>query len=330
MLFSLILALSIGLLVLNSCKKEESPGAGKLEKLVVSFPSTADLADVPGLLAFENMRAMGYEVVPKFMAKSELAVEAVVRGDAHIGNTGGVTLYNAIAEGAKIKVFMQQSGNPWALVGRGNVKTLQDLDGKKLAQHSPAAESKALTDMILATKAPNVKPQVLIIAGSDNRAQALLQGDIDASPLELSDLIGLNIKQPGNFNVLVSFTQELPLLQTSPFYAGTSFLAEKKGAVKSFIRAILDTHLKIAEDATFLKEQAPKYLPGYDQEQLPQMIDVYRQYGLWPVNGGIEPEAQKFTIDFYIEGKKLPENLKTEQIYDRSLLDEVLKEIGKK
>ncbi|MBI2874400.1 MAG: ABC transporter substrate-binding protein [Firmicutes bacterium] len=327
----LVLLLIIGLLVVGASACKKQAGGGKdVQKIVVAYSSIVDLGDVPSLLAWETLRSKGIEVVPKFMTSGELAIEAVMRGDAHIGNSGVSAVNIAQIKGADLKVFVLQTRVDWALIGRGDVKKLSDLDGKKLAQHSPQSDSKAWTDVALKERAPNVKPQEMIIPGSENRAEALLRAAIDASPVELADVVNLEAQQPGNFNILVSFAEELKGMQYSPFFASAKFLKDNKAAAKAMIEALLQVHRRIADDPNFLKEQAPKYLPNYDPALLPKALELYRHYEIWPVNGGLELDGQKWTTEFFIRGGKLPEGTKWEPLYDRVLLDEVLKSVGSK
>ncbi|MBI2873473.1 MAG: ABC transporter substrate-binding protein [Firmicutes bacterium] len=330
----LLILLIVGLLLvgvgLTACKKQTTGKQGQLKKIIVSYPSVADNGDVPSLLAWELMRAQGYEVVPKFFAKTELGVEAVLRGDAHIGNTGGQTLYAAIVQGAPMKAFVLQHRNNWVLAGRGATKTLEALDGKKLAHHSPGAQATAMTNIVFAQKAPNIKPQVLLIQGSENRADAMLRGEIDATPLEFGDIVRISMAKPGEFNVLVSFADDLPWLQAVPFFARTDYLKSNAKDVKAVIKAILEVHRRMAVDPEYYVEQAPKFLPGAEEDVLKALHELDRKYELYPVNGGLEPEGQAKTTEFFVNGKQLPEGTKPDQLFDRSLLDEVLKEIGTK
>ena len=60
------------------------------KKVRFAYPSSADMGDVPSLLAWEQLKKQGIEVVPMFFPKTDLAVQAVVAGEAEIGSAAGI------------------------------------------------------------------------------------------------------------------------------------------------------------------------------------------------------------------------------------------------
>jgi len=60
------------------------------KKVRFAYPSSADMGDVPSLLAWEQLKKQGIEVVPTFFPKTDLAVQAVVAGEADIGSAAGI------------------------------------------------------------------------------------------------------------------------------------------------------------------------------------------------------------------------------------------------
>ena len=117
----------------------------------------------------------------------------------------------AVAEkGAKIKILMDRISSEWTVYATANIKTCADLDGKKLAIHSEGAVSSAMLRDYLKTNCPAAKPNFLIVPGSDNRLAALLAGQIEASPLELSDAIQLEAKGGAKFVQVTNFAKTLP------------------------------------------------------------------------------------------------------------------------
>ncbi|MBI2874844.1 MAG: ABC transporter substrate-binding protein [Firmicutes bacterium] len=329
-LLALVLIVALTAFAAGACKKQEAKGGAKLEKIIVGYASTPDLGMTPSLLAWDEIREMGYEVVPKFLTANELVGEALNRGDIDVGMSGGVQLYAANAQGADFKAFFLVQGNKFTMIGRGDVKTFKDMHGKKFGLHSAGSITKSMSDLTLAQKAPDVKPQVLFIPGSENRAEAMLRGELDATVLELEDILHINSKQPGNFNVISSFATDLSDFLASPFFAKSKFLTERKPAAKAIVKSVLNTYRRIAADPQWMVERAPKYVPAYNTELLPEAVGLYVKYNLWPINGGLDLKAQQFTIDFYAQQNQIPKDSKPEKFFDRSILDEVLKEIGTK
>ena len=109
-----------------------------------------------------------------FYSQPELAVEAVARGDADIGEGSAPAYWTAVSKGADVVSIMEQIANEWQIVAIPEVQTCADLDGRRLAQHSESSVSKAMSDAYIAETCPGAEPQILFIANSPNRAAAML------------------------------------------------------------------------------------------------------------------------------------------------------------
>ncbi len=298
-------------------------------KVFVGYPSIPDLSDAPSMLAWDELIKMGYDVVPKFLATPELLVQAVVRDEIPVGIATSFAFLQARQKGSPLKAIAQQVANEWSLVGRGKTRTLADLEGAKLAQHSAAATGKMMTDALMKAKAPNVKPQVLYVPGSENRADAMIKGTIDATTVELADLVRLQAKL-SDLNLMASFAETLPDLMFSVFIVKEDMIKKNPELLKDIIKASLQANRRFYDDTAGFSERVPKYYPAVDQATLPQVLDLYKKFKVYPINGGLESAAQKFTIDFYVDAGQLEKGQTPELAFDRSLLDEVLKDIGKK
>ena len=61
------------------------------KKVRFAYPSSADMGDIPSLLAWEQLKKQGIEVVPTFFPKTDLAVQAVATGSATLSWTPPTT-----------------------------------------------------------------------------------------------------------------------------------------------------------------------------------------------------------------------------------------------
>lgn len=85
-------------------------------KVRFAYPSSADMGDIPSLLAWEQLKKQGIEVVPTFFPKTDLAVQAVVAGEADIGSAAGIAVVKAVESGLNVRVIGEQVRNEWQLV----------------------------------------------------------------------------------------------------------------------------------------------------------------------------------------------------------------------
>ena len=109
-----------------------SPMGGEAQaqkKLRVAYPSSADMGDIPSLLAWEQLKKQGIEVVPQFFPKTDLAVQAVLAGEADIGSAAGIAVVKAVESGMNLRVIAEQVRNEWQLVTPVSLKDPKQLDG---------------------------------------------------------------------------------------------------------------------------------------------------------------------------------------------------------
>ena len=114
------------------------------KKVRFAYPSSADMGDIPSLLAWEQLKKQGIEVVPTFFPKTDLAVQAVVAGEADIGSAAGIAVVKAVESGMNIRIIGEQVRNEWQLVTPVSIKDVKQLDGKRVGYHAPITVTEAL------------------------------------------------------------------------------------------------------------------------------------------------------------------------------------------
>ncbi|MFN8458412.1 MAG: ABC transporter substrate-binding protein [Anaerolineae bacterium] len=298
----------------------------------VAFPSTIDIDDVAALLAFEKMQDEGFAVAPTFYAQGELAAAAVAGGQADFGVGASTIWLTAIQKGAPIVGIMEQTANGWSVVSIKDIKECKDLAGKRLAIHSEGSVSTAMLKAWIDTTCKGTEPEWLVIPGSENRAAAILAGEIDATPAEMIDSVKILTERPDDFQRIADFAKDLPDLKTGGFWVRTDFTKENPEAVKSFIRNVLEIHRQINDDPKWFGEQVPRFLAMEDKdiELLPKIIEALLSIDNYPVNGGMTPENAQGTIDFFTDSGRLEAGLMADKAFDLTFLDAVLEEIGKR
>src|SRR5882724_7080717 len=83
------------------------------KKVRFAYPSSADMGDIPSLLAWEQLKKQGIEVIPTFFPKTDLAVQAVVAGEADIGAAAGIAAVKAVESGLNVRIIAEQVRNEW-------------------------------------------------------------------------------------------------------------------------------------------------------------------------------------------------------------------------
>lgn len=295
----------------------------------VGFTSAADLSDVPTLMALERLRARGYSVETQFFEGADLQVAALTKGDLDFGNGSTRTHWNAVAKGAYILTIMEEAADAWSLVAKNEIKTCADLNARRVAYSGSGAVNAALLSAYLQQNCPGTKPNILTISDSGARATALLAGELDATPLELANVLDVQQQAPEKYHTLVTFSEALPRLKTTGVHVRGEFAKQHPDMVHDYLVALLTVERDIRSNPKLLADAVTTFLK-MDPAQAAQQSGVYLKNNIWDVNGGLTSDAVAYSVDFFIKSGALPPGLTAAKVSDLSYLDAVLNEIGRK
>lgn len=315
----IVLALGLGL-----------PGPSQAQKKVrFAYPSSADMGDIPSLLAWEQLKKQGIEVVPTFFPRTDLAVQAVVAGEVDIGSAAGIAVVKAVESGMNVRVIGEQVRNEWQLVTPVTLKDPKQLDGKRVGYHAPITVTEALVKWM--AQHYKITPNWLIIPGSDVRAEAIMRGQLDATPAEIVDVLNILNAKRGQFHVLISYAKIFPQLIGSMYFARADYLQKESAAVESVMEALLRAHRNAEERPASVRENALRLLPETKPELIDAIAASYKELRIWDINGGAGKERGDASIKFFEDAGLLKKGaVSFAQSFDTGPLDRVLKKIGRK
>ena len=317
----LLLVLTLGLI--------GSRDAHAQKKVRFAYPSSADMGDIPSLLAWEQLKKQGIEVVPTFFPKTDLAVQAVVAGEADMGSAAGIAVVKAVESGMNVRIIAEQVRNEWQLVTPVSIKEIKQLDGKRVGYHAPITVTEALVKWM--AQHYKINPNWMIIPGSDVRAEALMRGQLDATPAEIGDVLNILSAKPGQFHVLISYAKTFPQLIGSMYFARADYVQKNSATVESVLEAILRTHRSAEERPASIKENALRLLPETKPELIEATAAAYKELRIWDVNGGASKDRGDASIKFFEESGLLKKDaVSFKQAFDTAPLDNVLNKIGRK
>src|SRR4249920_2804042 len=254
------------------------------KKVRFAYPSSADMGDIPSLLAWEQLKKQGIEVIPTFFPKTDLAVQAVVAGEADMGSAAGIAVVKAVESGMNLRIIGEQVRNEWQLVTPVSFKDPKQLDGKRVGYHAPITVTEALVKWVAVHY--KISPNWMIIPGSDVRAEALMRGQLDATPAEIGDVLNILQAKPGQFHVLISYAKTFPQLIGSMYFARSDYVQKNAPIVESVMEAILNAHRSIEERPASVRENALRLLPETKPELIDAIAASYKDLRIWDVNGG--------------------------------------------
>jgi NitT/TauT family transport system substrate-binding protein len=299
------------------------------KKVRFAYPSSADMGDIPSLLAWDELKKQGIEVLPTFFPKTDLAVQAVVAGEADIGSAAGIAVVKAVESGMNIRIIAEQVRNEWQLVTPVAFKDPKQLNGKRVAYHAPITVTEALVKWM--AQHYKITPNWMIIPGSDVRAEALMRGQLDATPAEIGDVLNILSAKPGQFHVLISYAKTFPQLIGSMYFARADYVQKNAATVESVLEAILRAHRHSDERPASIKENALRLLPETKPELVDAIAAAYKELRIWDVNGGADKERGEASIKFFEESGLLKKGaVSFNQSFATGPLDKVLSKIGRK
>ena len=317
----LLLVLTLGLLWSREAQAQK--------KVRFAYPSSADMGDIPSLLAWEQLKKQGIEVIPTFFPKTDLAVQAVVAGEADMGSAAGIAVVKAVESGMNVRIIGEQVRNEWQLVTPVSLKDPKQLDGKRVGYHAPITVTEALVKWM--AQHYKINPNWMIIPGSDVRAEALMRGQLDATPAEIGDVLNILSAKPGQFHVLISYAKSFPQLIGSMYFARADYVQKNSATVESVLEAILRTHRSAEERPASIKENALRLLPETKPELIEATAAAYKELRIWDVNGGASKDRGDASIKFFEESGLLKKDaVSFKQAFDTAPLDKVLNKIGRK
>lgn len=258
-------------------------GGNEVPAVRVGFASQPLARSGNSILAFESTDFVNADLA--FFQSSELAVQGLLLDEIdvlHIGANGPIT---ATAQGADLVIFAVTIGNDWALVGNDTASSLDDLPGTRVAVHSETSTATVMLRQTLSDEGMTEDDiDLLFIQGSPNRAQALSQGEIDATALFVSEAIQLLTTRPGEFHILLDYGN-VPLA-AGVLAAKRDWYEANLDAAAALVQAIQAQNSSFADDPENAKQVINERFPDEGEEYVSALVDEYVSRGLWPPDAG--------------------------------------------
>jgi len=203
------------------------------------------------------------------------------------------------------------------LVASKEINSIDQLRGKVIGGYTPQGTVNVVLAEVLRRKGLRSDEYKIVNAGTA-RAAALASGTVPAAMLNSVETVRL-LKQ--GFHVLARAADEIELPQSG---LGMSVAALQSR--REFLRPVVQSVLEATKIIATQKERTVPVLMkqlSINQEEATFIYDAIHKG--WAVNGRPTAEALKLELELDQKDAGLKELPKPEQIYDFSLLDEVVK-----
>lgn len=236
----------------------------------------------------------------------------------------------AMLKGAPLVFFVGESLiSQWTLTTTPDIKRVEDLRGKTLGLGRPGSAD--YSEMIITlSKHFNMQPgkdyKVISFTGEPDRIAALIQGSIQGGVLSFPH--AARAEKEG-MKILVRTGDYIPRLGGT-FLTHRDFLKEKREVAKRFTRGMIKAIDYIKADKKGSMEVIQKYFEIKDAKVVDSIYNqVYDKY-----SPEMPPDLIKDLFESrttpelgWPQGKPLPD---LNQFVDRTIVNEVLKEMGRK
>lgn len=260
------------------------------------------------------------------------ALRLLIAGDVDLTCIGPSTIMEAVVKGANIKMISSwQPITDYQIVIRNDKgSAIKDMVGKAIGITSLGSMTQHIPQMVMRKHGLDAsKNEFVPIGGMSARAQAVIAGKVDASMVDT--FFAAAAERQGGVKTIASIATEFPGLGYVNVATDVAKLANPKTrkALEILVRGGIEGSRFVQKEPAQAIEVMKKRMPAADASLIAEIIPKLNAQKVWGVNGGIERETVEFTAKTYNELAVLPSKPTYEQLVEPSLVEAVLKEIGR-
>lgn len=272
----------------------------------------------------------GLDVELVHIADSSIPVRSLIAGDLDLSQAGMSETLAAVDKGAGLKTIGGvHTGLHYAFYvnAKSDIEDVTDLAGKKVGISSPGSLPHVVVTALM-RQAGMTDEQIkqvrwVSLKGSSARINGILSNAIDATVSNYDP----KAAHDENAKILFVVSKKLPDYVMTPWDVSDKTLETKRDALKRFVRAELESVRWIWENEKDALDIAKKHFP-YNDEELAEFYEFYRNGGVWNPNGMISAEQATYMQELNVEGGLQRQVLPAGDVLDTSIVQEVLDEIG--
>ena len=316
---------SIGLifLFLASGTGAESAHA-QLTRLKTSYSAlTANMAAYWLAKEAKIFEKHGLNVDVVLIESGVTTVQALTAGETQIAMGGGTVAVSSNLAGSDIvSISSIESRMPYALLTQKEIKSFEQLKGKKLAVSRFGSASDLAARLILQRYGlvPDKDVAILQTGGTSTRLSALSKRSVDSTVLTPEFF---NVAKKGGFTILVDPTQyDIPFPQLEVL-TSRAFLKAQPDLVTRYMRAIVEGIYMVKQNPEPSISALRKYLKIDDRDALEEVYKLYKE--LYQPVPHVSAAAIQTQLTWMAEKDPRAKAAKPEQFIDDSIMREIEK-----
>jgi NitT/TauT family transport system substrate-binding protein len=299
------------------------------EPVRVALGDVVSVETLPFVVAMERAKERGVDYELTSFAKEELALQSIISGQSDLG-VG--TPYSVIQKSkVPLKNIFQMSRLVFFPVVSNEYQSWKDLDGQPFTFHARGTGTEAIGNIIAAREGIEFGERSYV-PGSENRIIAMMNGQIKATIVDLSNKNKLMEMAGDKFHVLPGVDDPV---SDELVFASEDFIAQNPEKVQIIVEELLRLWQEMAADPTVIeKERAARNLladqPKEILDEVTPFVTEATEAGVY-VPGGGDEETAKADFGFYTQAGQLegdPATLKAEDFWDFAPLEAARKAVG--
>jgi NitT/TauT family transport system substrate-binding protein len=287
------------------------------DKVRVALGDVISAENIAFVIALERAKERGLDYELTSFAEEELAIQAIVAGQADVG----VGTPYAVIQKTKVplRIIFQLSTLVFFPVVSNEYETWQDLDGQPFTFHGRGSGTEAIGNIIAEREGIEFGERSYV-PGSDNRVIALLNGTIKATILDLTNKNILMEQAGDRFHVLPTPDEKAS--------------DEVVFASQEWLNNNTELWREMSENPAVVEEEraARGLMADQPQELIDEVPEYYAQgagAGLFDPDGGGEAAA-KLDFEFYTQAGQIEggSSLLVEDYWDLRPLEHAKQALG--
>ena len=281
------------------------------------------------IIALERAKDRGVDYELTSFAKEELAIQAVVTGQ---GDVGLGTPY-ALIQRSKVplRVLFQHSTLVFFPVASNKFPDWKSLDGQPFTFHGRGSGTEAIGDIIAKQQGISFG-QRSYVPGSGNRIIAMMNGQIDATIVDIANKNKLLSMAGDKFHVLPGLKEPA---SDDIVFASADWIAAHQNETNIIVEELLRLWREMNANPAVVEEERAKrgLMADQPKEVLDEITAFYTEAtaaSVYPPEGGGEAAA-KADFQFFTDAGQMdgdPAALKVEDYWDLGPLDAARKALG--
>lgn len=306
-----------------------TPALAQSAKVQVALGDTISVETLAYIVALERAKERGVDYTLTSFAKEELAIQAVVNGQADLGIG---TPYSVVQKSkAPLRGLFQVTRLVFFAAVDKSYKSWKDLDGQPMTFHARGTGTEAIGN-ILADRNGIKFGQRSYVPGSENRVVAMLNGQIKATILDLPNKNLLLAKGGDRFAILPGLDEKA---SDEILFARTDWVEKNQQKADIVVEEFARLWQEMAKNPGVVEQERAKrgLLKDLPKELLADVTKFYTEAvanGVFDRTGG-SPAAIKADFVFYTQAGQMtgnPDDIKVEEFWDLRPLERARSKIG--